>query len=60
MRQRGATWSSWRFAALEDTACLLADPITREAAFSELLAWHMADRIPARYQPYGSPGCLAP
>ena len=44
------------FAALEDTACLLADPITREAAFSELLAWHMADRVPARYQPYASPG----
>ena len=44
------------FTALEDTSCLLADPITREAAFSELLAWHMADRVPARYQPYASPG----
>ena len=26
------------FATLEDTACLLADPITREVAFGELLA----------------------
>lgn len=44
------------FAALEDTACLLADPMTREVAFGELLAWHMVDRVPARYQPYASPG----
>jgi transcriptional regulator with XRE-family HTH domain len=36
----------------EDTTCLMADPISREAAFGELLLWSLAGHIPLRYRPY--------
>jgi transcriptional regulator with XRE-family HTH domain len=42
----------------EDTTCLMADPITREAAFGELLAWCMAGHVPERFQPYADRGPL--
>jgi transcriptional regulator with XRE-family HTH domain len=42
----------------EDTACLMADPITRETAFGELLAWCLAGHVPERYQPYADQGPL--
>lgn len=42
----------------EDTSCLMADPLAREAAFSELLAWSLAGVIPARHRPYAAPGPL--
>ena len=40
----------------EDTTCLMADPVTSEVAFSELLAWSLAGVIPTRYRPYAEPG----
>ena len=42
----------------EDTTCLMADPLSRDVAFGELLLWSLADHIPPRYQPYASPGVL--
>lgn len=42
----------------EDTTCLMADPISREVAFGELLLWSLAGHIPTRYQPYADPGRL--
>lgn len=33
----------------EDISCLLADPLARDAAFKDLLAWVVADAMPARY-----------
>jgi transcriptional regulator with XRE-family HTH domain len=42
----------------EDTACLMADPVTREAAFGELMQWTISGHIPSRYQPYADPGPL--
>ncbi|MGH3276862.1 MAG: helix-turn-helix domain-containing protein [Streptosporangiaceae bacterium] len=36
----------------EDTSCLMADPISRDVAFGELLLWSLAGHIPPRYQPY--------
>jgi transcriptional regulator with XRE-family HTH domain len=36
----------------EDTSCLLADPLAAEGAFSELLAWAIADERPERYRRY--------
>jgi len=38
----------------EDAICLLADPVTSSEAFSELLAWCLAGRVPARYSPYAA------
>ena len=38
----------------EDAICLLADPVTSSEAFSELLAWCLAGRVPARYRPYAA------
>ncbi len=42
----------------EDTACLMADPVTKEVAFGELLAWCLAGDVPDRYRPYADPGPL--
>jgi hypothetical protein len=42
----------------EDTACLLADPVTSDVAFGELLAWSLAGHVPARYRPYADLGPL--
>ena len=44
----------------EDTTCLMADPLSRDVAFGELLLWSLAGQIPPRYQPYDSPGSLLP
>lgn len=45
-------------AASEDVTCLLADPITSDSAFGELLAWCLDGRVPPRYRPYAAPGPL--
>jgi hypothetical protein len=37
-----------------DTTCLMADPLSRDAAFGELLLWSLAGHIPPRYQPYAN------
>lgn len=42
----------------EDTTCLMADPLSREAAFGELLLWSLGGHIPPRYRPYADPGPL--
>ena len=44
----------------EDTTCLMADPLSRDVAFGELLLWSLAGHIPPRYQPYFSPTPLPP
>lgn len=44
----------------EDTTCLMADPLSRDVAFGELLLWSLAGQIPPRYQPYSSAGPLHP
>ncbi len=36
----------------DDLACLLADPLAREAAFGELLGWAISGHTPARYTPF--------
>jgi Holliday junction resolvasome RuvABC ATP-dependent DNA helicase subunit len=36
----------------EDISCLMADPVTRETAFSELLTWSIGGQVPDRYEPY--------
>jgi transcriptional regulator with XRE-family HTH domain len=36
----------------EDTTCLMADPLSRDVAFGELLLWSLAGHVPPRYQPY--------
>jgi transcriptional regulator with XRE-family HTH domain len=36
----------------EDTTCLMADPLSRDIAFGELLLWSLAGHIPPRYQSY--------
>jgi hypothetical protein len=36
----------------EDITGLIADPVTRETAFGELLTWSLAGHVPDRYQPY--------
>lgn len=33
----------------EDIGCLLADPLARDAAFKDLLAWVVTGAVPARY-----------
>ncbi len=45
-------------AASEDVTCLLADPITTENAFSELMAWSLDGRVPQRHLPYAPTGAL--
>jgi len=42
----------------EDTTCLMADPLSRDGAFGELLLWSLAGHIPPRYQPYADQGPL--
>jgi len=42
----------------EDIGCLLADPITGEQAFRELLSWSLTGQIPARYRLYFTPAPL--
>lgn len=42
----------------EDTTCLIADPITHDPAFAELLAWCLKGHVPDRHQPYVEPGPL--
>ena len=44
----------------EDASCLLADPLAREEAFGELLAWAIAGDVPARHRPYAGQGPLLP
>lgn len=41
-----------------DTACLMADPISHDVAFGELMLWALGGHIPQRYQPYAEPGPL--
>jgi hypothetical protein len=45
-------------AAREDVTCLLADSITADDSFGELMAWCLEGRIPQRYLPYATPGPL--
>jgi hypothetical protein len=45
-------------AASEDVTCMLADPITADGAFGELLAWCLEGRVPQRYRPYAATGPL--
>ena len=47
-----AAWCDLIFAHVsqhEDITCLLAEPITNEPAFRDLLAWSLTGQIPARY-----------
>jgi hypothetical protein len=60
-RDAAAVWCDLLFATMdenEDVSCLLADPITGEHAFRELLSWWMTGQIPARYRPYFAPSPL--
>lgn len=43
----------------DDVRCLLADPLAREPAFGELIAWAVSGLAPARYAPFrdGSVNC---
>ena len=41
-----------------DVTCLLADPVTSEDAFGDLLTWCLAGRVPTRYSPYAEAGPL--
>jgi hypothetical protein len=38
----------------KDAICLLADPVTSSEAFSQLLTWCLAGRVPARYRLYAA------
>jgi transcriptional regulator with XRE-family HTH domain len=42
----------------EDTTCLMADPVTNDVAFGELLAWCLSGEVPDRYRPHAEPGPL--
>ena len=42
----------------EDITGLMADPITRETAFSQLLTWCLAGPVPHRYLRYADPAPL--
>ena len=56
-----AAWCDLYIGALaddEDTTCLMADPISRDVAFGELMLWTLGGHIPPRYQPYAEPGPL--
>lgn len=45
-------------AASEDVTSLLADPITTEKPFRELMAWCLNGRVPLRHRPYAAMGRL--
>jgi hypothetical protein len=45
-------------AASEDVGYLLAEPMTSERAFSELMAWCVEGRVPQRHCPYVTGGPL--
>ncbi len=45
-------------AVSENVTCLLADPITADGAFGELMAWCLEGRVPQRYRPYAVTGPL--
>jgi transcriptional regulator with XRE-family HTH domain len=54
-----AAWCDLVLGAIDegdDASCLLADPLARDSAFSELLAWAMTGQPPARHRPYASAG----
>ena len=56
-----AAWCDLVIAAVaagEPVNCLLADPITGETAFRELLCWSMTEQVPARYRRYATPSPL--
>lgn len=56
-----AAWCDLVIRAIADSAdctSLLADPLTAEGPFRELLAWALDGRIPTRYIPYAVPGAL--
>jgi hypothetical protein len=56
-----ASWCDLVFVAIaghEDVTSMMADPITRETAFGELLAWCVAGCVPERYKPYADSGPL--
>jgi hypothetical protein len=36
----------------EDTTCLMADPLSRDVAFGELLLWSLVGHTPSRYKSY--------
>ena len=36
----------------EDTTCLMADPLSRDASFGELLLWALGGHLPPRYRLY--------
>lgn len=38
----------------EDPTCLIADPVTSEVPFRELLTWSLTGSVPARYRPYAA------
>lgn len=42
----------------QDITTLMADPVTRDAAFGELLTWSLAGPVPDRYRPYADPAPL--
>ena len=50
-----AVWCDLVFlniAGSDDCTCLLADPLTCEDAFRELMAWSLTGRVPLRYSRY--------
>jgi transcriptional regulator with XRE-family HTH domain len=50
-----ATWCDLVILALTgdgDVTCLLADPVTHEDSFRELLGWALTGRVPSRYRRY--------
>ena len=56
-----AAWCDLYIGALaddEDTTCLMADPISHDVAFGELMLWALGGHIPPRYQPYAEQGPL--
>jgi transcriptional regulator with XRE-family HTH domain len=40
----------------EDTTCLMANPLSRDVNFGELLLWSLTGHIPLRYRPYANQG----
>jgi hypothetical protein len=44
----------------EDTTCLMADPLSRNVAFGELLLWSLTGHTPPCYQPYANPSPVLP
>jgi transcriptional regulator with XRE-family HTH domain len=56
-----AAWCDLIIAAIaagEDVACLLADPLTADGSFGELMTWCLEGRVPQRYLPYATSGPL--